>query len=190
MIELTILEKAMRFAAIAHHGVDRKVGGVPYILHPMEAAVIAASMTTDQEVMAAALLHDTIEDTDTTVEDIREQFGDRVASLVLSETEDKMEDRPASETWRLRKELHIASLIQTNDINVKILWLADKLSNLRSFHRQYLAMGDEMWKHYNQKDKTQHEWYYRSIAACLDELNGTPALGEYKYLLDHVFVKK
>lgn len=187
MMNLTPLEKAMQFAAIAHRGVMRKVGNVPFLMHPMEAAVIVASITDDQDVMAAALLHDTVEDTATTAQDILDNFGDKIARLVLSETEDKLAHRPASETWRIRKEASLVELRETNDRNVKILWLADKLSNIRSFYRQYLLEGDSMWQHYNQKDKTQHEWYYRSVADALSELDGTAAMAEYRDLLDRIF---
>ena len=77
-----ILDKAIIFAVNAHRGQFRKGSDTPYILHPMEAAAIVGTMTADDEVLAAAVLHDTVEDTGTTIEQIREQFGERVAALV------------------------------------------------------------------------------------------------------------
>lgn len=187
MRPLTILERAMQFAAVAHGGQVRKIGNLPYLLHPMEAAVIAGSLKNDMDVMAAALLHDVVEDTPVTLEQVREEFGDRIADLVKSETEDKMVHRAAADTWKERKELSLKELHETDDIDVKILWLSDKLSNVRSFYRQYLKEGDAMWQAFNQKDKSEQAWYYFSVAEAMPELRGTPAMGEYMYLIKHIF---
>lgn len=81
-----IFEKALRCAMEAHAGMTRKIEHKPYILHPMEVSAIAGSMTSDINVMSAALLHDVVEDTPHTIEEIRAQFGDDIAGLVLSET--------------------------------------------------------------------------------------------------------
>ena len=70
-LDTTLLDKAIVFAVQAHHNTERRGKGFPYIVHPMEAVEIVASITPDQELLAAAALHDTIEDTDVTVEDIR-----------------------------------------------------------------------------------------------------------------------
>ena len=71
---MNVIEKAIGFAVKAHAGALRKGTNLPYILHPMEAAAIAAQMTDDQDVIAAAVLHDAIEDTETTAEDIRKEL--------------------------------------------------------------------------------------------------------------------
>ena len=81
-IDSTVLDKAIIFAVNAHHNTERRGKGFPYIVHPMEAVEIVATITPDQELLAAAALHDTIEDTDVTVEDIRREFGERIAGLV------------------------------------------------------------------------------------------------------------
>ena len=73
-----VFDDALMFAAERHHGMVRKKNsGVPYLLHPMETAVIVGTMTNDHEVLAAALLHDVVEDTDTTLEEVRERFSGR-----------------------------------------------------------------------------------------------------------------
>ena len=92
-----MIEEAAAFAAQAHHGTFRKGTQIPYITHPMEAAVIVSGFTDDPEMIAAALLHDVVEDTGVTEEEIRERFGSRVACLVANETEDK------TKSWRERK---------------------------------------------------------------------------------------
>ena len=86
-LETDLLDRAIIFAVHAHHNTERRGKGFPYIVHPMEAVEIVASITPDQELLAAAALHDTIEDTDVTVEDIRREFGDRIADLVHAESD-------------------------------------------------------------------------------------------------------
>ena len=81
-----VLNRAIVFATEAHEGQYRKGTQIPYILHPMEAAAIVGTMTTDEEIIAGAVLHDVVEDTDTTIDDVQEMFGDRVAYLVHCES--------------------------------------------------------------------------------------------------------
>lgn len=95
---MTILDKAIIYATEAHSGMFRKGSMIPYIVHPLEVASIAAQMTDDEEVIAAAVLHDVIEDMSTTREELEVAFGKRITDLVCSDSENKREDRPASET--------------------------------------------------------------------------------------------
>ena len=176
----------MLFAMNAHSGQIRKNGTTPYILHPAEAAAIAATLTDDEEVLMAVVLHDTVEDTDVTAEDIRREFGERVAELVSGETEDKREGIPKEESWMIRKQESLEEL-RTAPAEVKIMWLSDKISNMRSFCRQYRAEGRDMWKHYNQSDVKMQEWYYRTIAEYVSEFKGTEAYDEYITRLDFLF---
>ena len=81
-IDTGLLDKAVVFAVRAHSGTERRGKGFPYIVHPLEAVEIVSTMTSDQQLLAAAVLHDTVEDTCVTLEQIRDEFGDRVASLV------------------------------------------------------------------------------------------------------------
>lgn len=182
----TLLNKTIVFATSAHEGQLRKGTQIPYILHPLEAAAIVGTMTTDDEIIAAAVLHDVVEDTDTTVEQIKERFGERVAALVASESEDKRENLSAESTWKIRKQETIDHL-KTAPIEVKMITLGDKLSNIRAIHRDYNAIGDELWQRFNQKDKNEHYWYYRSIAECLAILDGYQAYKEYCELVEKTF---
>ena len=79
---LNLVSRAVIFAAAAHDGQVRKGTDIPYIVHPMEAAAIAAGLTNDPEVIAAAVLHDVVEDTGTTKNELEAEFGSRVAELV------------------------------------------------------------------------------------------------------------
>ena len=92
------IEKAVLFATKAHAGAFRKGTNRPYILHPIEAMSIVMKFTEDEDVIAAAVLHDTLEDTSVTREQLEIEFGSRVATLVASVSEDKKKDRPAEKT--------------------------------------------------------------------------------------------
>ncbi len=184
-----VISKATMFAIAAHSGQFRKDGITPAIIHAMEASVIVSTLTGDQDVMAAALLHDTVEDTDVTAEQLNKMFGDKVSALVAAETEDKHKEMSASESWNLRKKVSIDELKSSTDKNIKILWLGDKLSNMRSFYRSYLEKGKAMWNDFNQKDEKMQEWYYREIADALSEFKDTAAYTEYIYLMNKIFEK-
>ena len=137
--------------------------------------------------MTAALLYDTVEDIDVALDTIKSQFGDRVAALVASETEDKRRDRSPAETWMQRKLESLAALRNAVDPGVRVLWLSDKLANMRSFARQYEKEGDRMWKDYNQTDPAQQAWYYRTIEALTSDLKDTNAWKELRALNARVF---
>ena len=182
-----IFDKALQFAENAHRGMTRKAENIPYIIHPLEAATIVASMTNDERVIAAALLHDTVEDAGITPEQILSEFGERVAELVASETENKRHGTPEEDTWQIRKQETLAILRDTNDIGVKMLWMGDKLSNMRGFYRKYLVEGDALWQRFNQKDPKMQAWYYGTIVEYTKELSEHNAWKEYKYLVEQVF---
>ena len=184
---MTKLEKAITFAIQAHHGMIRKKDKLPYILHPLEVVTILGGMTNDEDILSAAVLHDTVEDTDTTFEQIEELFGHRVKELVESETENKRKDLPPSETWYRRKKESLDFLKETDDVAVKMLWLSDKLANMRSFYRLWRQQGNEMWKGFHQEDPKQQAWYYRTIADNVAELQDYAAWKEYRYLVDMIF---
>ena len=187
---MELVSDAIAFAVKAHDGMRRKKSDAPYILHPMEAAVIVGTMTDSQEVIASAILHDVVEDTDTTIEEIEARFGKRVKELVSSETEDKRADLPPEDTWRIRKEESLNALASTDDLDVLKLWLGDKLSNMRSIYRDWKVEGDGMWQRFNQKDTKEQAWYYLSIVKLTERLSHTSAWLEYKTLTEIVFEKE
>ena len=182
-----LVSEAIVFATKAHDGMRRRKGEIPYILHPIEVAAIIGTMTEDQSVIAAGVLHDTVEDTDVTIEEIEAKFGLRVKELVASETENKREELPPEETWRVRKEETLAVLRDTDDISVLMLWMGDKLSNIRTVYRDHLVEGDAIWKRFHQSDVKEQAWYYRSILKYTERLSDTLAWREYKMLVEKIF---
>lgn len=187
---MELVSEAIAFAVTAHDGMRRKKGNSPYILHPMEAAVIVGAMTDDQNLIAAAVLHDVVEDAGITIEEIEARFGPRVRALVASETEDKRENLPPASTWRIRKEESLDVLRNTTDPAVLMVWLGDKLANMRAIYRSFKVEGVAMWQRFNQKDVAQQAWYYRTIADLTQSLSDQSAWLEYKTLTDLVFGKE
>ena len=186
---MELVSEAIEFAVKAHDGMRRKKSATPYILHPLEAAVIVGTMTNDQEIIAGAILHDVVEDTDITIDEIEEKFGKRVRELVESETENKRADLPAGQTWRIRKEESLEVLKNTNDIGVLMLWLGDKLANIRSLYRDLQIEGNAVWEKFNQKDVNEHAWYYFSIVKYTERLSHMAAWLEFKTFVELVFGK-
>jgi guanosine-3',5'-bis(diphosphate) 3'-pyrophosphohydrolase len=119
--------KACEFASRKHSNQRRKNAGAdPYINHPIEVAnILAESGVTDQDVLCAALLHDTVEDTDTTIEELARVFGSRIASIVSECTD----DRSLSKLKRKKMQIEHALVISEE---AKLVKLADKISNLKS----------------------------------------------------------
>ena len=184
---ISLMDRAIVFATRAHSGTYRKGTKIPYIVHPIEAAAIVSTMTNDPDMIAAAVLHDVVEDTDATVEEISFFFNERIAKLVEAESEDKRKDLPPQETWMIRKMETLEFLRNEADREAKILALADKLSNIRAIHRDQNTVGDQLWERFNEKDKSKHGWMYRQVALALSELSDTFAWQEYDELVRKTF---
>lgn len=139
--------------------------------------------------IAAAVLHDTLEDTDTEYDELRREFGERVAELVKAESEDKQEEKPAESTWKERKQATLDELTD-GSTEARLLALADKLSNIRAIQRDYERIGDQLWERFNQKDSKEHAWYYGNLAKIFlsdPKLKGTQACREYDDRVKAVF---
>ena len=177
-----MIDKAIAFAMTAHEGQLRKGTRLPYILHPMEVGMIVSRMTNDIEIIAAAILHDTVEDCEGVTPDrIREEFGERVASMVCRESEDK------NLSWKERKAHTLDHLKKETIEGVKLIALGDKLSNIRSLHHDYEWVGEELWERFNMKDKKMQGWYYRGLCEALKSLEYYPEYEEFCLMVDHVF---
>ena len=187
-LDTQLLDRAIIYAVKAHAGTERRGKGFPYIVHPMEAVEIVATITPDQELLAAAALHDVVEDTEVTVEDLRREFGDRIASLVVAESDVMVQGVSEEDSWHARKQAAIDRLAAAPH-DAKIVAMGDKLSNMRAIARDYAQKGDALWKIFHASDPREHEWHYRGLAASLKELEGTFAYQEFVELIDRVFKK-
>jgi (p)ppGpp synthase/HD superfamily hydrolase len=171
---LALIDAALAFAAVAHQGQKRKGTGIPYIVHPVGVMlVLLQSGVTDPEVLAAALLHDTLEDAGVTQAELREKFGERVAEIVAGCSEP---DKRAS--WEVRKQ-HTVAYLQTAPRAVQLVAAADKLHNLRSLAADYAEMGEALWQRFK-RGRVETAWYYRAVIDSLKVggLGGHPLLQE------------
>ena len=185
-IDSSMVDRAICFATKAHSGVVRKGTKIPYIAHPLEAMAIVGSITDDQELLSAAVLHDVVEDAGVNVADIRTEFGDRVAALVDSETDSEVPGMSHIDSWQIRKQAAIDHLAAASR-DVKIVALGDKLSNMRAMLLHYHEQGEQVWQRFNQKDPACHAWYYRQLVKSLSSLSDTDAFQEFAALVDQVF---
>ena len=178
-----LLNKAIIYAVEKHAGQLRKGTQIPYIVHPMEVLALLNEMRADMTVIIAGVLHDTVEDTSATIDDIIREFGEDVAELVGNHTEDK------SKTWLQRKSQGLRELAE-GSFDLKCLVLADKLSNVRNMHRDYMIEGDEYWDRFNAPFEKQ-AWYYNSAVKALEELkdneNTAVRYNEFKEIVEKTF---
>ncbi|MCR2804853.1 HD domain-containing protein [Paenibacillus soyae] len=154
------IDEAIEFASEAHRHQFRKGTEIPYISHPFGVAMLLLEAKCKEEVVIAGLLHDTLEDTETTEEDIRSRFGAEVLRLVQGASEP---DKGAS--WEDRKR-HTLAFLRTADRDTRLLACADKLHNLRSIRRELETSGDAVWTKFKRGYEEQ-KWYFTGLADSL-----------------------
>ncbi len=153
------LERALRRAATAHHGQTRRGSVVPYFEHVVGVAIILDRLGFEEDVVIAGLLHDLVEDTDATLDDIRAGFGSAVADLIAYCSEVKLDARGQKRPWIDRKRDHLAALAGA-PTEARAVILADKLHNLLSIACD-LHDGLPVWSHFH-ADRDSVLWYYRT----------------------------
>ena len=177
------LEEAIIYATVMHQGKIHRFGHIPYILHTMEVAQVLSTMTDDEDIITAGILHDVAE-TDSILTEIEKRFGERVAGLVGSVSERRKPDEDREATWKRRKEEALLVLRNSRDIGVKMLWLADKLTYIRLLSGNYSEKGEAMWRDLTEKDPAMHCWYYKSVGETVElSLNKT---GAFKEFIKHI----
>jgi (p)ppGpp synthase/HD superfamily hydrolase len=162
MLYPPLLEAALSFAARAHQGQVRKGTHTPYIVHPVGVMLsLQAAGERDPDLLAAALLHDTLEDAGVTAETLRAEFGPRVAEIVAGASEPFARDDP----WETRKQ-HTVEFLRTAPRAVQLVAAADKLHNLSSMVADHATLGEDLWGRFN-RGRTDIAWYYRAVTASL-----------------------
>lgn len=156
MIVLSLKSKALEYATNAHSGQTRKVSGTLYIAHPIRVAKTLEEAGFSVKVVVAGFLHDVVEDTKMTNQDLQDVFGMEVAELVAAHTEDK------TKSWEERKQ-HTINTVANSSLEVKALIAADKLDNLRSLIEDYNRIGENVWSYFKRGYEDQ-KWYHNSIA--------------------------
>ena len=150
--------RAIEFATKAHSGQYRKGTKIPYITHPLNVAKRLIQMECSEPVIVAGILHDTLEDTYVTFDELQETFGKEIADLVNSVSEPNKSDL----IWENRK-AHTIKHLKTASEQLLIISLADKLDNIRSIREDHERIGDKLWKRFN-RPKEKQKWYYEALA--------------------------
>lgn len=171
------------FAEKAHAGQYRRIMRVPYVTHPIRVAERVEAVGFSDDVICAAYLHDVVEDTTYTIEDIEEQFGPRITHLVAAHTEDK------TKSWQERKQCTV-DMIAAAEKEVKYLIVADRLDNMLDLEKDIEKLGDTVWQNFNAGYESQM-WYNQSIVKNmyigLDTDEIPPYFQEFKDVIKRIF---
>lgn len=151
------LYDAIELSARAHHHQVRKGTEIPYIVHPLAVASLLIRVGSPEPLVIAALLHDVVEDTPLTIQEIRARFGPQVAELVSALSEP---DKKAS--WEDRKAHTIDYLEKKATDDVLLVALADKLDNIRAIREGLETDGEMFWARFN-RPREKQQWYYRRL---------------------------
>jgi len=172
--DLKRLLKALAFAAHKHRDQRRKdVESSPYINHPIALANILCNEghVTDTNVICAALLHDTVEDTDTTPEELQREFGGEIRAIVMDVTDDKTLEKAERKQRQIEHAAHISE-------QAKLVKLADKISNLRDV----ASNPPTDW------DLRRRQGYFEWAKAVIDRLRGVH--GPMEAIFDEAYAKR
>jgi (p)ppGpp synthase/HD superfamily hydrolase len=176
-------QEALNLATKVHAGQYRKGKDVPYIAHLLAVTALVLENGGDEDEAIAALLHDTIEDQrdKISLQEIRQQFGDKVAGTVDGLTDAKTwPKRP----WRQRKEAYIAHLRQSSP-SERLVSAADKLHNARSLLYDYRTTGESIWQRFN-GGKEGTLWYYRALLEAFRAAGPTPLVDELERVISEL----
>ena len=156
-------ERALRLAAEGHRDQRRRGNDVPYVAHPTAVAWIVERAGFEEATVIAALLHDLVEDTSISLDQIRDQFGAQVAATVAGCSEIKLDPAGRIRSWEDRKRDHLAAL-HTASLATRAVVLADKLHNLMSI-RLDLDQGRAVWATFH-ASRDRVLWYHKAVIAC------------------------
>lgn len=175
------IEKAINFAVEAHQGQLRKGTYIPYVFHPIDVGKRLAQNDASETLVVAGILHDVLEDTKITLDELKAMFGDEVAALVLDMSEpDKMKP------WKERKTQTITYLRDQASMDVKILECADKLGNITDIFNDLDKQGDKLWTRFNAGYEEQ-KWYYQELVKSLESLSENKIYIEFCKQVKKVF---
>lgn len=179
-----VVSDAIECAIVAHEGQTRKGTDIPYVIHPLRVGLKLSELGCSDDVVVAGILHDTVEDTPVTDEDLKRDFGEKVAALVAGASEpDK------SDTWENRKH-HTIEYLKTAPREVLLISAADKLDNAKETLVHLKEVGDKHWAAFN-RPKEQQRWYYKSLAEVfvsrIEDDTTDRLFKEYKQEVDKIF---
>jgi (p)ppGpp synthase/HD superfamily hydrolase len=176
-----IIYKAIQTAIKAHEHQLRKLDNDVYVAHPLEVGVILAKHNLSDEVIVAGILHDTVEDTSLTIDQIESDFGSSVSQYVKFCSELNKGD-----SWKKRKLDYLSKL---DDAPIEVLYIVcvDKLTNIQSIHRNFDVYGPNIWEKFNAGYEEQ-KWYYTAILEKLMPICGHRLYKALKLAVQCVFI--
>jgi len=176
------IEQAIRAATVLHH-TQRRKGSMPYpyVTHLLSVAFILQEYTKDEDVLIAALLHDTLEDTDYTEEELQSDFGERVCELVKTVSEPK-EIKGKKLTWSERKQTY-ADQLKDGPKEAVMIAAVDKIHNFRSMVEEYYDKHDLFLQDFGRNLKERIEMY-QIIANSINKRIDGPMLAEFNHVFE------
>jgi len=175
-MDSTIIEKAVRVSVSAHKDQTRKGDNLPYIIHPIMVALKLSKYNFPDIVIAAAFVHDVLEDTDFPEEKLKDELGEEVLEIVKAVTNDD------SLPWEEKKSKYVET-VRNGSEGAKAVAVADKIHNLESLLLAYSEQGPELWKKFN-RGKEQKLWFENEVLKMLKETWKHPLIDEYEHLLE------
>ena len=173
-----LIEKALALALRAHEGQMRKDAPTPYLVHPVRVAILLARYGFPDEVVAAGLVHDVVEDTDVSLEEIRQELGEQVAALVAPVTHDD------TLPWEEKKKAYIESVRAASE-GAKAVATADKIANAESLLAAHAREGSAVWGYFN-AGKEKKLWFEASMLAMLQESWPHPLVEAYAVMVEEL----
>lgn len=171
MNDVSLTERALCIALAAHAQQVRKTDDSPYIVHPVMVALLLARHGFEEPVIAAALVHDVLEDTNVAEGTLRRELGDEIADLVKTVSEDK------TLPWEERKRAYIQH-VRVGSEGAKAISVADKIHNLQSLLAGHAQQGSSVWEKFN-RGKEEKLWFEREMLRALQENWHHPLVDEY-----------
>lgn len=172
---ISLIEKAARLAVEAHDGQTYKTDDAPYIVHPFSIALFLARHGFSDTVIAAALVHDVLEDTDVGEDEMTRTLGPEVVTIVKTVSED------ATLPWEERKQKYVEA-VRSGSVEAKAVSLADKINNLERLISRHHMQGPAVWSHFN-RGKEDKLWFDANMLAMFKETWDHPLIAQYEHLL-------
>jgi len=172
---MDLYQKALKLAIRAHDGQKRKHDGSAYVSHPIMVGKILERAGFSEAVVSAGLVHDVLEDTKVSEDELRTELGDEIADIVVAVSEDKML------SWEERKEKYVASVVAGGE-SAWAVSVADKIHNAYEFISFYRESGASAWSVFN-RGKDKKLWFEHLVHGELSKVWQHPLLDEYA---DHI----
>jgi myo-inositol-1(or 4)-monophosphatase len=181
----TIIEKAIRVATFYHRNQNRKYPGdfeiMPYICHPFAVAMILSNYTDNENIIVAGILHDIIEDTKYTQEQLEKDFGEKIKNIVMTVTETKYDEKGNKREWKIRKDEYINN-VKNGGFEAMMVCAADKIHNFFSVinYTDKEKYNEILIKSFNFLNLGDKFWFQGEILKILKEKLDNPIVKQYE----------